>query len=293
MKPEFSSSDITNNEAFQQVDAMVSAFDAEGDGPLRKGEAAFNWGLVEELCLPLTTISADLRVGIWLLRAALSEKLIHKVLPILVRIAAWTKLPKEQLHPLPIDDEDDIHSLILAWLASPAFTYAMGQVKVKANSELTLTALEAEDSLTGELQESYKAVLALQIQDMLQALSTIEKHMFDGYNAEGHRLIRVCQLLERCLKKLTPPVAEFSDQSVNQEGALSGYVSGRLNTRNDVRQMLCLMVAYFQTHEPSHPAPIFLNRVQRMLGANFQELLDELYPDAQNLIAQLERPKSL
>jgi len=56
--------------------------------------------------------------------------------------------------------------------------------------------------------------------------------------------------------------------------------------------MLSRMVAYFQAHEPSHPAPIFLNRVQRMLGANFETLMDELYPEADQLIAKLERPKA-
>jgi type VI secretion system protein ImpA len=66
-----------------------------------------------------------------------------------------------------------------------------------------------------------------------------------------------------------------------------------LRTRSEVSDMLTKLIDYFQTNEPSHPAPIFLNRVQRMLGANFHELMDELYPDANQLIAKLERPGAL
>lgn len=287
-----SSVDITHTEEFQCVDAMVSAYDAEGEGPLRKGQLAFNWGLVEELCLPLAEQSADLRVGIWLLRAALAGLQISKVLQSLERIAGWTSLPSDQLHPLPIEDDDEIHTLILGWLASPTFIYGLGLLKVNTNSELTLAALETDEQISGDLQESDKAALALQLKQILSALGIIEKHIFDGYSVEGRSLIRVSQMLERCLKKVAPHENELAEQIHHPSDATPTNTSGNLNSRSDVSQMLTRMVAYFQIHEPSHPAPIFLNRVQRMLGANFEELMDELYPDAQQLIAKIERPKT-
>lgn len=280
-------------EAFQSVDAMVSAFDAEGEGPLRKGEAAFNWLLVQELCLPMAEKTADLRVGIWLVRAALASLQISEVLKSLERISMWVGLASDRLHPLSVEGEEDIHALILGWLASPAFMYGLGQLQAHTNSELTLAALETQEQTLVNIQESEKLELAQQLKQLLAAIASIEKHMFDGYSVEGRSLIRVSQLLERCLKKVAPLESESVEQTTSEaESSTTTQATGKLNNRNDVNQMLTLIIAYFHANEPSHPAPIFLSRVQRMLGANFEELLDELYPDAQQLIAKIERPKA-
>ncbi len=288
---QYSPLDITHTQEFQSVDAMVSAYDAEGEGPLRKGEAAFNWGAVEALCLPLAQTTADLRLGIWLLRVALASLQVSKVLESLERIAQWTRLSSDQLHPLPAGEGDEIHALILGWLASPAFIYALGQLKVNACSELSIAVLEAQAQIPGDLQEAEKLALAQQLRQMMAALAAIEKHMLCGHSAQGRSLIRASQLLERCLKKVAQHEDVPAAQTADPGDAPAPQASGNLNSRSDVSAMLTRIIAYFQTHEPSHPAPIFLNRVQRMLGANFEELMDELYPDARQLIAKIERPK--
>lgn len=287
-----SRSDITHTEEFQSVDAMVSAYDAEGEGPLRKGESAFNWSMIEELCLPLAERTADLRVGIWLLRASLADLQISKVLQSLERIARWTSLSSDQLHPLAVGDDDDIHALILGWLASPAFIYGLGQLKVNSNTELTLAVLESEAQLPAGMQAIEKVELANFLSQLLESLATIEKHIFDGYSAEGRSLIRASQLIERCLKKIAPIRGSDEEKRTQQDDLTHPQAARYLSNRSDVSQMLTHIITYFHTHEPSHPAPIFLNRVQRMLGANFEELMDELYPDAQQLIAKIERPRA-
>jgi type VI secretion system protein ImpA len=287
-----STEDITHTEAFQSVDAMVSAYDAEGEGPLRKGEAAFNWAMVEELCLPLAEKTADLRVGIWLIRAALASLEISKVLQSLERISKWVSLSADQLHPLSIESEDNIHALILGWLSSPAFMYGLEKLPVHTKSELTLAAIESYELSQLPMQQEEKTELAQQLNQLLAAIDSIEKHIFDGYSVEGRSLIRVSQLLERCLQKVGQQESGAVEKNTFEDSSPPDKTSGKLNNRNDVKNMLTQMIAYFQANEPSHPAPIFLNRVQRMLGANFEELLDELYPDAQQLIAKIERPKA-
>lgn len=67
---------------------------------------------------------------------------------------------------------------------------------------------------------------------------------------------------------------------------------GVLRSRQEVGAALDRIVEYFRVHEPSHPAPIFLSRIQRMLGAGFEEVMAELYPEAASLVAQLSRPQS-
>ena len=103
-------------------------------------------------------------------------------------------------------------------------------------------------------------------------------------------MIRASQLLERCLKKIEPHRETDEEKRTQQDVLTNQQAVGNLSDRSDVSQMLAHIITYFRTYEPSHPAPIFLNRVQRMLGANFEELMGELYPDAQQLIAKIERP---
>ena len=67
---------------------------------------------------------------------------------------------------------------------------------------------------------------------------------------------------------------------------------GVLRSRQEVGAALDRIVEYFRVQEPSHPAPIFLSRIQRMLGVGFEEVMAELYPEAASLVAQLSRPQS-
>jgi type VI secretion system protein ImpA len=60
--------------------------------------------------------------------------------------------------------------------------------------------------------------------------------------------------------------------------------------REEVQQSLTALIAYFREHEPGHPAPLLLQRVQRMVGASFETILAELYADAEQLVARVEKP---
>jgi len=42
---------------------------------------------------------------------------------------------------------------------------------------------------------------------------------------------------------------------------------------------------YFTLHEPSHPAPLMIDRVQRMIDLDFMDIIRDLAPDG---VHQLE-----
>ncbi|WP_343552764.1 type VI secretion system protein TssA [Pantoea sp.] len=53
-----------------------------------------------------------------------------------------------------------------------------------------------------------------------------------------------------------------------------------LQSRADAELMLEKVRLYFQQHEPSHPAPIMLERVQRLIQLDFLDIIRDLAPDA-------------
>lgn len=56
------------------------------------------------------------------------------------------------------------------------------------------------------------------------------------------------------------------------------WQSVALNNRADAMLMLEKVCSYFETHEPSHPAPILLKRVQQTIPMSFPEILQNLIP---------------
>ena len=54
-----------------------------------------------------------------------------------------------------------------------------------------------------------------------------------------------------------------------------------LRTRNDARKMILAISKFLEETEPSHPAPLFLKRAERLLGAkDFIEIVNDMAPDA-------------
>ncbi|CCJ80084.1 Uncharacterized protein ImpA [Cronobacter dublinensis 1210] len=53
----------------------------------------------------------------------------------------------------------------------------------------------------------------------------------------------------------------------------------QLQTRDDAQLMLEKVKQYFARHEPSHPAPLMIERVQRLIEMNFMDLIRDLAPD--------------
>ena len=58
-----------------------------------------------------------------------------------------------------------------------------------------------------------------------------------------------------------------------------------LTSRSEAQLMLEKVKQYFLRHEPSHPAPLMIDRMQKVIELNFMEMIRDLAPDG---IHQLE-----
>ena len=53
-----------------------------------------------------------------------------------------------------------------------------------------------------------------------------------------------------------------------------------VSSRQDVELLLEKIYVYFEKNEPSHPAPLFIRRVQRLMNYNFYEIMRDISPDS-------------
>jgi type VI secretion system protein ImpA len=57
-------------------------------------------------------------------------------------------------------------------------------------------------------------------------------------------------------------------------------MSGGIRSRADVIQALGLICDYYQSHEPSSPVPLILQRAQRLVDKDFMTIMSDLTPEA-------------
>jgi len=59
----------------------------------------------------------------------------------------------------------------------------------------------------------------------------------------------------------------------------SGAVTD-IRTRQDAVRAIDAIAAFFRSHEPSSPVPIFLERAKRLVSKSFMEVLEDIAPDS-------------
>jgi predicted component of type VI protein secretion system len=86
--------------------------------------------------------------------------------------------------------------------------------------------------------------------------------------------------------EIAPIVVQGGVQRTGGNGAASGG-AGPLRTREDARRVILQVCKFLEETEPSHPAPFFLRRAERLLGAkDFFAIIADMAPDA---ISEMQR----
>ncbi len=60
-----------------------------------------------------------------------------------------------------------------------------------------------------------------------------------------------------------------------------------IKSRNDIDLLLEKIYLYFEKNEPSHPAPLFIRRIQRLMTYNFYEIMKDISPDSMDKLINL------
>jgi len=151
------------------------------------------------------------------------------------------------------------------------------------------------DELARGEQPAIEAVL--QISERLQTISeTLAERLDESAVPELTQLRKQIALIaERCqatdLSALHIPVAPEAAAEATTAAApaavraTADWRSASLTSRADAQLMLEKVKHYFTLHEPSHPAPLMIDRVQRMIELDFMDIIRDLAPDG---VHQLE-----
>ncbi len=156
----------------------------------------------------------------------------------------------------------------------------------------------ADPALSGDadllLQRSIDEIVAC-----LAAIDNVVSRFVVG-TLHGDRVVKLLQRIKYQLESAKTPDSQSElgadgagqgNPSDRQATALSEKknrgIGGVLETRYDAQKMILEICRFIEETEPGHPAPLFLRRAERLLGAkDFFAIMRDMVPDA---ISELER----
>jgi type VI secretion system protein ImpA len=138
------------------------------------------------------------------------------------------------------------------------------------------------------------------IQSLTVLSNCLDKHNSIGVTLETPSLIKWLLKLQEALihfgakqrkddQHSLSLVPEVSD--AHSYGANFMELENSINTskwdRGHVDKLLSEISVWFETNEPTHPAPYFIKRIQKMMGSDFLSVLQELLPESVGQFEQM------
>lgn len=273
-----------------------------------------DWNRVEKLAVTLLTRTKDLRVMVALTHAWTRRQGLEGYADGLSLIGQALALYWDELWPaLTENGENDPFYRInaLAGLGDKsALTATLRQsILLRSNGD-ELSVRDAQALLDGSKTEcsGFPGGRARLVDELARAgqddggvmrqiegrLNTIHNWLVDKLSESGapemDQLIKTATIINQASRPTaaeTPP-AVSADTSAPATPVVSGrgdWRSMEITSRADAQLMLEKVKYYFSQHEPSHPAPLMIDRVQRLIEQDFMAIIRDLAPDG---VQQLE-----
>ncbi|STZ63339.1 Uncharacterized protein conserved in bacteria [Moraxella lacunata] len=128
------------------------------------------------------------------------------------------------------------------------------------------------------------------------------KALFEKYEISGLKFEPAEQLIQKILDLLNQsgesglgrqdvtPTKMTDIKIAESVTPVMNWASYSVNSREDVQLLLEKIHVYFEKHEPSHPAPLFIRRIQKLMNLNFYEIMKDISPESldrlENLVGQ-------
>lgn len=300
---------LDTNPLYGEIEFQFSQFDDYSD-PLNLSEEPEipNWYEIKKNCELLLEMGTDFYVVLWNMRANLHIEGFSNFYYTIIFINETLNIISENK-----DLSEDMYEYIsasLGFLTTNECIFDLKNSFFTKNNPLLISQLvdsrekdllsetdlnESEisvllEKIDGELLEKELPILQMQLVSIIDALKKIEEtinQLSEGYQLSCDRLIEFVEKISVKYHKLSdhyiPKSAsetEVLDASMTAGLALSTRHNDVIASRNDVILALDQILDYFSHHEPSHPAPLLLERVKKMMGMNFENIIEELLPDS-------------
>ncbi|WON77452.1 ImpA family type VI secretion system protein [Serratia sp. UGAL515B_01] len=301
---------------YTEIEATLAQQDESAD-PLSLPDEPpkINWRLIAEQSGKLLEQCYDLRVALWLIRANMHRVGISALFRGLVELEQQVSENRIKLYPISEDEPiNSGHAAALGWLSTAQCIAELKSAMLTTEHTYTVSELIYVDSGTNLTDQSQTIPLAQLLTvntyfqqnglpDLLEQFTVINNVIkkFEDYAnqySEGYQLN--CEQLHIFLKKCIDLISKSSsnihseDLSLNTDTAYSSVSSKRIigshdvsiHSRQEVILMLDRILEYYQHHEPSHPAPIFIRRTKQMIGMDFISIVEDLLPDSLGALQQ-------
>lgn len=148
-------------------------------------------------------------------------------------------------------------------------------------------AVEDEQSPISQLKEASLLTLAIK--------ALFEKHQISGLKFEliEQLIQKVLDLLNQSEKSEwqdATPAKIANIKTAESVMPVMNWANYSVGSREDVQLLLEKIYVYFEKHEPSHPAPLFIRRIQKLMNLNFYEIMKDISPESldrlENLVGQ-------
>lgn len=238
------------------------------------------WAKELERIEALARKGRDLRVWVWLARAALAAEGPEGLLRGLELIRSGLEQHWDSLPPLDPDDPDPAGRYLarvnaMALLGASSAHLKPGEVARLRSVRHLLDDLER--ATTGRPA----AALAPLVARARETLAAIARRFREGFGAADPQLgfEALDTALARIVASPAPAAAEPGSTEESGSAAASGPAGvGAVRTREDVVRLLDLVLDYYRRHEPSSPVPLLVARAKRLVPMSFVEALKELAP---------------
>ena len=272
-----------------------------------------DWPAVRELALGLATRTRDLRVAVWLARSGARVEGFAAALQGLQLLHGLIERHWEEVHPeLDASDANDptarlsalsplTHDAGLADLRAAGLAPVRGSITVRdlelafgnaapRPGESVPTRDGARPAVAAALAQfaglaegmAQGAELALAIEKSLDArlgaahspdLAPLRK-LLAGVAAAG-----------RAVQGEAEPNAN-TEEGAHVASAAAVKPAGAIESREDAIRMLQRVCEWIERNEPSNPAPLLIQRAQRLMKKNFLEIIRDLMPEG---LVQIEK----
>lgn len=252
--------------------------------------------------------SADLSVACWLLRAELKVHGLQAFFRGIRRIHDLIIGGGIHLHPIAEDGHPcSSHASALAWLATTHCLNSLHAAPLSAsNSRTTLkdllflintgkknpeTARKQRELISHLNEES----LSQGYTSFAEALSNSIAMLDDISQKTNSHAIGYTLNIDSITRTFRNVLADMNNHGENNSNVINlqnqtttavnpgnscFLIKNQFQSREDVITQLEEIINYFKIHEPGHPAPIFIRRVQKMIGMDFESIITELIPEA-------------
>lgn len=310
--------DLEYDEDFLQLQQCAAGRPEEQYGATVIAARAPDWARVEALGTALFARTKDLRVLAELAGAWVRAHGLPGYAQALRLAASLLSRYWDSVHPqLAIDDFSDpmprVNALNALICPQGAARFArdcllIGALTVKeADAALEVRdTTGASDRLLHELRAAFDqgdatvraafdaldalADIRAIVRDKLGDEWSIEESAFEGALAHLRKSIAEGQVDASRKQPAPGATADGSPNAVALQAPsadASAWRTMQISSRADVDLGLEQMCRYFEQHEPSHPAPIFLRRAQRLLALNFYEIIRDIAPDSLHQLEML------